>query len=443
MCLFCSCLSHGTQEFSPTDRVLGKATDPIASVNAQALRVVGTSRNDRLQGTQQGDNLSGRAGNDNLIGRAGNDTLLGGTDRDTLSGGSGNDRLTGGAGRDTLSGNSGRDTFIFQRPDDGVDTIRDFEPGSDRILIKQAGFQIRLAAGELGQNRFRLGRQALRAQERFLYDRSTGSLFFDPDGSGQAPRTKLASLTPGTRLSADDIVLSAPPSNSNANAPNSSQNNSSREFNITVDYRDNNLSQTQRRLFNQAIDRWESIIVGDLPQARLGGEVIDDLKIDVRAPSIDGVGGILGQAGPTRVRSGSLLPYTGVVELDRADLNAAVNNGTFDDLVVHEIGHVLGFGIFWDRLDLIAGQGGNNPRYIGENAVREYRNLVNPSANAVPLENRGPVGTRDSHWRESSFGNELMTGILGRGNNPLSRITIGAFEDLGYRVNYATADPFG
>jgi hypothetical protein len=28
----------------------------------------------------------------------------------------------------------------------------------------------------------------------------------------------------------------------------------------------------------------------------------------------------------------------------------------------------------------------------------------------VPVENSGGSGTRDAHWRESEFGNEVMTG---------------------------------
>ena len=39
------------------------------------------------------------------------------------------------------------------------------------------------------------------------------------------------------------------------------------------------------------------------------------------------------------------------------------------------------------------------------------------------------------------FGNELMTGYLSP-TMPLSRITVGALQDLGYSVNYAKADPY-
>jgi hypothetical protein len=35
-----------------------------------------------------------------------------------------------------------------------------------------------------------------------------------------------------------------------------------------------------------------------------------------------------------------------------------------------------------------------------------------------------------------------MTGFLNMGLNPLSRLTVGSLEDLGYAVNYTAADPY-
>ena len=48
----------------------------------------------------------------------------------------------------------------------------------------------------------------------------------------------------------------------------------------------------------------------------------------------------------------------------------------------------------------------------------------------------------DGHWRETVFGNELMTGFIGAGSNPLSVLSVAAQEDIGYTVNYAGADPY-
>jgi hypothetical protein len=58
----------------------------------------------------------------------------------------------------------------------------------------------------------------------------------------------------------------------------------------------------------------------------------------------------------------------------------------------------------------------------------------------VLLETIGGQGTRDVHWAESDFGVELMTGFVNLPPNPLSLITTGSLQDLGYQVNNAAAD---
>jgi hypothetical protein len=43
----------------------------------------------------------------------------------------------------------------------------------------------------------------------------------------------------------------------------------------------------------------------------------------------------------------------------------------------------------------------------------------------------------------SVFGDELMVAIVGRGlKSPLSSITLGFFEDIGYNVDFSVADPY-
>ena len=60
----------------------------------------------------------------------------------------------------------------------------------------------------------------------------------------------------------------------------------------------------------------------------------------------------------------------------------------------------------------------------------------------MPVEGGGGAGTANAHWRESVFRSELMTGFIVSAPNPLSRVTIGSLQDLGYVVDYGTADPF-
>ncbi|MGZ8252627.1 MAG: ExeM/NucH family extracellular endonuclease, partial [Methylophilaceae bacterium] len=63
--------------------------------------------------------------------------LNGTSSRDTITGTAGDDVIYGGVGADILTGNGGSDVFVFNSLQDGIDTIADFQPGSDRIQLSQ------------------------------------------------------------------------------------------------------------------------------------------------------------------------------------------------------------------------------------------------------------------------------------------------------------------
>ena len=214
--------------------------------------------------------------------------------------------------------------------------------------------------------------------------------------------------------------------------------------NFTIDVRFlGGLTTAQRDAFDAAAARWSEIITGDLPDIVVAGSVVDDVQIDAEGIAIDGPGSILGQAGPTRLRPGSFLPASGVMSFDSADLARMESDGSLVRVIIHEMGHVLGFGTIWDELGLRQGTGGTNPTFTGAAAMREFATLRGePGLEAVPVANVGGAGTRDSHWRETVFGNELMTGLLNAGVNPVSRMTVGAFQDMGYQVRIDAADDY-
>jgi hypothetical protein len=217
-----------------------------------------------------------------------------------------------------------------------------------------------------------------------------------------------------------------------------------------------------QQAFATAVARWKTAIVGDLQRTivnRSAGacdswipainETIDDVVIFARIDSIDhrgdGNGNILGQAGPCAVNSGTNLTAYGAMEFDSLDLGDLVADGSLTDVIVHEMGHVLGIGTLWNyRRTLLSGDGSSDPFFTGTAARTQFAelNTVTYAGTPVPVENSGGAGTRDAHWRESVLRNELMTGFLNRGSNPLSRISIASLRDMGYTVNLTAADPY-
>ena len=210
----------------------------------------------------------------------------------------------------------------------------------------------------------------------------------------------------------------------------------------------------QRSAFEAAAARWSDILLGDLPDWQVTSpattcfetqpavsQVVDDVLILVEIVEIDGPGGVLGSAGPCVLRSGSLLPAMGAMRFDAADVAAMQQSGEWGDVILHEMAHVFGLGTIWQSRGLLSGATTPTPVFTGAAARQAYVLVGGPDA-PVPVEGSGGAGTANAHWRESVFRSELMTGYIVSAPNPLSRVTIGSLQDLGYVVDYGTADPF-
>jgi hypothetical protein len=169
---------------------------------------------------------------------------------------------------------------------------------------------------------------------------------------------------------------------------------------------------------------------------------IEGIRIQVSVASYDGVGGVLGAAGPCGIRGDAMgRPFLGVVFLDAADVAGLLTSGRMADVLAHEFLHVLGIGTVWDLLGLATSPTPVDPYYFGIGARNAYATLG--GSGNVPLEENGGQGTAGSHWRESVFRSELMTGFLNpSGLNPLSSVTIGGLADLGYTVDLGRAESY-
>lgn len=186
--------------------------------------VSGVARGDQFEvvtlGTKGGDNLkavlpnsayyfNAGMGNDQVTGGNDNDFLVGGAGNDVLSGRRGNDKFIAGGGNDLMSGGAGDDAFIFNAPlnaSTNVDRISDFRSGDDMLQLDDAVFA-GLAAGALDAGAFALSTSAGEADDRIIYDQSTGNLFFDGNGGARDDLTLFARLTNKANIAANDFMI--------------------------------------------------------------------------------------------------------------------------------------------------------------------------------------------------------------------------------------------
>lgn len=234
--------------------------------------------------------------------------------------------------------------------------------------------------------------------------------------------------------------------------------------------------------FAAAANRWAQVIVGDLPNStanlpqvtvNFGGSVgiltcspalsgapaqIDDMVIFADIRAIDGAGAILGGATPAISRTADNTTITGCMIFDLADVTAMQSSGILGDVILHEMGHVIGIGSNWPAQNLVVGNcptGSLKPYFLGASARQGFRGALTAvfTDSIVPVE--GSVngqgvtpspcpadGTRDAHWAEWALDSELMTGYVGMPPNPLSAITAASVRDLGYVVNDAASDAY-
>lgn len=174
---------------------------------------------------------------------------------------------------------------------------------------------------------------------------------------------------------------------------------------------------------------------------------IPGLVIYVRVTAIDGVGQVLGAAGPCLVRPSSQrnLPALGVMRFDEADLANLATAGRLETVILHEMMHVLGFGTIWTDNALLDTLDGSSARFLGTRARAACADVHGGGTNCattVPVHNADGVGSRHSHWLESLFTNELMTPFLTAGTTPFSVMSAQSLADLGYQVSTSQTAPF-
>jgi Ca2+-binding RTX toxin-like protein len=188
----------------PAAQITGYGTHTIANVES-----VVTSNNVQMPG------------NDVITGNAAQNVIMTYHGNDKIDAGSGNDFILAGSGNDTVTGGKGSDYFFFGdklSKRTNVDKITDFKHKSDKIALSKYGhddagtkFSIFAKAGKAGalkKSAFYEGAKAHDKDDRIIYDKKTGALYYDPDGTGKEAKVQFATLTNKPKsISADDFYI--------------------------------------------------------------------------------------------------------------------------------------------------------------------------------------------------------------------------------------------
>jgi Ca2+-binding RTX toxin-like protein len=181
-----------TSKTSWTMPSLGQGQDALWGASAMKLPI----------GTPGKDVLRGSDGIDGFYALGGNDTIYGYGDYDAISGGAGNDKIYGGRGNDN---------FIFDaklNAKTNVDWIMDFSVAEDdTISLSRKIFKKIGKPGELKEAAFYAGKKAHDKDDRIIYDKKTGSLYYDADGKGGAAQIKFAILHNKVAITHDDFAI--------------------------------------------------------------------------------------------------------------------------------------------------------------------------------------------------------------------------------------------
>lgn len=146
-----------------------------------------------------------------IDGGKGKDVLAGTAGKDHIYGGYGNDKLTGGAGADVFVFNSKLGTSKTDRKVN-FDTITDFSAKDDAIWLDNRYFTklgkgTESAPGSLNKKFFYMGSEAKAKSHYLLYNKKTGILSYDQDGSGAKAAIEIAKMGKNLKLSTGDFFV--------------------------------------------------------------------------------------------------------------------------------------------------------------------------------------------------------------------------------------------
>jgi Ca2+-binding RTX toxin-like protein len=159
--------------------------------------------------------------NVSLTGNALNNAITGNVGKNAINGGAGSDKLNGGYRNDSLKGGLDKDAFLFttklgtSKTDRKVnfDKITDFNVKDDSLWLDNAIFKKLGKKGsedvpaQLKKAFFTIGSEAKDKNDYIIYNKKTGVLSYDADGTGSKAAVEFAQLKKGLGLKYTDLYV--------------------------------------------------------------------------------------------------------------------------------------------------------------------------------------------------------------------------------------------
>ncbi|NIX77069.1 calcium-binding protein [Microvirga terricola] len=181
--------------FAGFSYVLGATFENLSALETGAINLTGNDSANTVTGNASANVLNGLSGNDMLIGGAGN----------TLAG----------LGLDTLTGGVGKDIFVFDtklNKKTNLDRVLDFNVRDDSIYLENK-YMTKIGKGtpkkplKIDKKAFWVGSGAHDADDRIIYNKKTGVLSYDADGTGSIKAVEIAVLSKNLKMTYADIFV--------------------------------------------------------------------------------------------------------------------------------------------------------------------------------------------------------------------------------------------
>ncbi|WP_180275758.1 S-layer family protein [Sphingobium sp. IP1] len=199
-------IAYASVDFTMEDNL-----EKLTQTGSANIAVVGNDFANTLTGNGGNNLMRGSLGGDLIVGMGGDDGIYGEDGNDFLQGNDGNDLLVGGAGLDELTGGAGADSFLFDSLTVSADrdTVKDFAPGEDMLVFARSIFTAfaSMPSGSLPSSAFYAGTAATAPDQYLIYNKSTGALYYDADGSGSQAMVQVAFLSTKPTLTAQNFGL--------------------------------------------------------------------------------------------------------------------------------------------------------------------------------------------------------------------------------------------